>query len=129
MVFKSGAALEHQCEIPAREDSVLEFDDGASGLRRLLETRGVGAATARFDGAEPERGGILGPGRSVGAVADFPPRGGARPGAHKLHGGGPKGPRAVANAESGQHRVDSFLRGPKGARNSPNRWRGHFSLP
>src|SRR5213595_1132662 len=115
MVFKSGAALEHQCEIPARENSLLEFDDGASGLRRLLETRGVGAATARFDGAEPERGGILGPGRSVGAVADFPSRGGARPGAHELHGGGAMVPRAVAIAESGQHRIDSLWRTRNGA--------------
>src|SRR2546430_17554827 len=98
MVFKSGAALEHQREIPARENSLLEFDDGASGLRRLLETRGVGAATARFDGAEPERGGILGPGRSGGAVADFSSRGGARPGAPKLHGGGDGGSQTVAIA-------------------------------
>src|SRR2546430_16018624 len=110
MVFESGAAGEHQREIPARKDSLLEFDDGASGLRRLLEKRGVGTAAARFDGAEPERGGILGPGRSVGAVADFPPRGGARPGAYKLHGGGAVVPRAVAIAEGGQHRIDSLWR-------------------
>src|SRR5207302_5016530 len=115
MVFKSGAALEHQREIPARENSLLEFDDGASGLRRLLETRGVGAATARFHGAEFECGGILGPGRSVGTVADLSSRGGARPGAHKLHGGGALVSRAVAIAESGQHRIDSLRRTRDGA--------------
>src|SRR5882762_629427 len=115
MVFEPGAALEHQREIPARENSLLEFDDGAPGLRRLLEKRGVGTATARFDGAEPERGGILGPGRSVGAVADFSSRGARRPGAHELHGGGPVVPRAVADAERGQHWIDSLWRARNGS--------------
>ncbi len=51
-------------------------------------------------GAEFECGRILGSGRSVGAVADFPALAGERSGAHELHGGGAVVSRAVAVAES-----------------------------
>ena len=49
----------------------LEFDGGSSRLRRILEKRGVGQPVARIGGPQSECGGILGSGRSVGAVADF----------------------------------------------------------
>ena len=41
-------------------------------LRRVLAERSLGEPTARAPCAEPERGRLLGSGRSMGSVADFP---------------------------------------------------------
>ena len=54
---------------------VLERRHRASGLRRVLEEGSLGPPAARVDGAESQRRGLLGPGGSVGTVADLPPRG------------------------------------------------------
>ena len=112
----AGPALEHQREISARLDSLLERRRRASGLRRVLEEGSVGTAAARLHGAEPERRRVLGSGRSVGAVADLPPRRRARSRPHELHGGGSVVPRPVAVAQGRQHRADSARRARDGAR-------------
>ena len=105
-----GSALEHQREISARLDSLLEFKRRASRLRRLLEERSLGQPTPRLDRAQPERRRILGSGRSVGTVADFSPRRRERSAAHELHRRRSVVPRRVADSQGRQHRHHSIRR-------------------
>ncbi len=72
VVSEARPALQRQFQVSARLAALLERHRGASRLRRLLEARGVGQSTAHQPGAESERGGILGSGRPVGALEDFP---------------------------------------------------------
>ena len=51
----------------------------------------MGQPATCFDGAEPERRGVLGSGRSLGTVADFSACSGERSGPHQLHGGRARG--------------------------------------
>src|SRR2546430_6559100 len=81
-----------------------------------LEARSLGQPAPRLHGAQPERRRVLGPGGSVGAVADLPPRRRARPRPHELHGGGPVVPRPVARTQGGQHRAHRPGRARNGAR-------------
>ena len=74
VVSRRRSAREHQRQISARQDSVLERHRRASRLRRLLEEGGLGHSAPRFHRSQSQRRGILGSGRSLGAVADLPPR-------------------------------------------------------
>ena len=47
LVSRARPAVEHQREVPARIDSVLELDRRASRLRRVLEGRSVGARSCK----------------------------------------------------------------------------------
>ena len=67
------------------------------------------------DRPESQRRRVLGSGRPVGPVADLPPRGGARPGSHELHGRGPLVSRRVAGAQRRQHWPDHVRRPRNGA--------------
>ena len=91
-------------------------NDGAPRLRRVLEEGSVGQSAAQLDGPESECGWILGPGRSVGAVADLPSRGGARSGPYQLDGGGAVVSRRMADAGGRQHRADPVRRPRDSAR-------------
>ena len=97
VVSRSRPALEHQRQISPRLHSVLEFHRRASQLRRLLEKRSVGQPAPRLNRAQSKRRRILGSGRSLGTVADFPSRRRKRPGAHQLHGRRPLVSRRVAS--------------------------------
>ena len=94
------SALEHQREVPARQDSVLELDRRASGLRRVLEGRSVGDAGEGRVRAEPQRRRILGSGRSVGPVGNLPAVRGQRSQPQQLHRRRPVVPRTVAQPEA-----------------------------
>ena len=59
--------------VSARDVTVLERHDGAPRLRRVLEEGSLGEPAAQLPRSEPERSRILGSGRSLGTLADFPP--------------------------------------------------------
>ena len=74
VVSRSRPALQHQREVSPRLDSLLEFERRASRLRRVLEKRSLGEPASRLHRSQSQRRRILGPGRSLGTVANLPSR-------------------------------------------------------
>ena len=90
VVSRARPALEHQRQVSARLDSrtgttIVAHPDYDDFWKREAWVQ----PAARVDGSESQRRRLLGSGRSVGAVADLPARGGARSRSHQLHGGRP----------------------------------------
>ena len=73
-------------QLPAREDSHLERLRRASRLRRVLEAPDDGAAPAGREGADAERGGLVGPGGLLRAGPHLRGARAARHGGHELPG-------------------------------------------
>ena len=80
------------------------------------QARGVVHADQRLDRSQPQRRRLLGPGRSVGAVADLSSGRAERPESHELHRRRPVVSRLLAHPQGRQHRHHPARRARDGAR-------------
>ncbi len=88
LVLAAGASFECQCEIYSWDAANMERFCGAPELRWVLESAGDAVFADEAEGAELERGGLVGPGRFLRSDENLRVDGERRSGSFELSGGG-----------------------------------------